>query len=492
MFALLTAYFIFYNRYTPKAPTSSRSIPTESSRKKRVSYKVQKAIIKNRLKMLITNDTFTDLKKKFSTKRQLKPTPNNGNYRLSRLLFQLWDPNSNMNQGHMMNCENLVSLDKKKYHQGRRFARKLNRKFYEYVNVSDIWDAIKDTCASVRNVFKYKNPKFVPESYPIAYTITFDRTAEQSLRMLSSIYSHENIYCIHPNARFGMLFVNVFKRISECIPNIILPEKIYEIRVKTFHHLKAELACFTKLLNSSVPWKYGINLPSSAFPLRNNSFIVQYLKNKPYESVISWSFPHSRFIRRIKYVHVVRESEGETLLMRTSTIKKPPPDNLVIFRKGNFIVSTRQFYHFLTEANISKRLLAWAQDTKTPEDFYYSTLYRHKYAPGGLPYNPDDNLPEKMVQTFDTENVMDTPLNDLVVTLWKSDTAHRCHGQYRGHVCIYSAADLRWLIEQDNLFALSFDFRVDRVAIDCLSKNLKDPILPDSHEDANGLPPVII
>ena len=394
----------------------------------------------------------------------------------------------------MMNCDNLVSLDKKKYHQGRRFARKLNRKFYEYVNVSDIWDAVKDSCTSVRNVFKYRTPKFGADSYPIAYTVTFDRTAEQSLRMLSSIYDHENVYCIHPNARFGMLFVNVFKRISECIPNIILPDKIYEIRVKTFHHLKAELGCFGKLLNSTVPWKYGINLPSSAFPLRNNSYIVDYLRNKPYESVISWSFPHARFIRRIKYVHVVRESEGETLLMRTSTVKKPPPDNIVIFRKGNFIISTRDFYRFLTESDIAKRLLSWAADTKTPEDFYYSTLYRHPHAPGGFPYHPEaeNSLSEKMVQTADTENVIDTPLNDLLVTLWKSDTAHRCHGQYRGHVCIFSAADLRWLIEQDNLFALSFDFRVDRVAIDCLSKNLKDAILPETRSDVNGLPAFVL
>ena len=490
-FIVLLTYFILYSRYTIRTSPSFRNIPTDS-RKKKFNYKVHKAMIKHRLKMFIANENTTDIKSKLPRKKQIRPTSNNNNYRLSRLLFQLWDPNNYQNQGNMLNCENLVSLDKKKYHQGRRFARKLNRKFYEYVNVSDIWDAIKDTCMSVRNVFKYKTPKYGADSFPIAYTITLDRTAEQSLRMLLSIYHHANIYCIHPNAKFGMLYVNVFRRLSECLPNIILPEKLYEIRVKTFHHLKAELGCFNKLLNSSVPWKYGINLPSSAFPLRNNSYIVQYLKTKPYENVISWSFPHSRFIRRIKYVHVVRETEGETLLMRTSTIKKPPPDNIVIFRKGNFLISTREFYHFLTESEIAKRLLAWAQDTKTPEDFYYSTLYRHKSAPAGFPYDPDDNLPEKMIQTLDNENVSDTPLNDLLVTLWKSDAAHHCHGQYRGHVCIFSAADLRWLIEQDNLFALSFDFRVDRVAIDCLAKNLQEPILPETGTDDNGFPPVTV
>lgn len=446
------------------------------------------AVIKNRLKSFITKENILDIKDRVAKKKQNKPVLNNNNYRLSRLLYQIWDPDNTQNHGHMLNCDNLVSLDKTKYHQGRRFARKLNRKFYEYINVSDIWDSIKDSCVSVRNIFKYKTPKFSLDSYPIAYTVTLDRTAEQSLRMLLGIYHHENIYCVHPNAKFGMLYVNVFRRLSECLPNVILPEKLYEIRVKTFHQLKAELGCFSRLLNSSVPWKYGINLPSSAFPLRNNSHIVEYLKSKPYETVISWSFPHQRFIRRIKYVHVIRETEGETLLMRTSIVKRPPPDDIVIFRKGNFLISTREFYHFLTESSISKRLLIWAQDTKTPEDYFYSTLYRHKDAPGGLPFYPNQNLLEKMFQTSDSENINDAPASDLLVTLWKSDPIHLCHGQYRGHVCIFSAADLRWLIEQDNLFAISFDFRVDRVAVDCLAKNLIEPILPDTDIDENKLP----
>jgi len=445
--------------------------------KRRISYRVHKNRIKYRLKKLVVKQNVTDLKKKpIRRTKSTKPVPNT-NFHLNRLLYQLWDPNNYQNQGHMLNCENLISMNDKKYRQGRRFARKLNRKFYEYVNVSDIWESVKYGCVTLRNVFQYKTPKYGTASYPIAYTILLDRTAEQSLRMLASIYHHDNIYCIHPNAKFGISYLNVFKKLSECVPNIIIADNIYDIRVKTFDRLKAEISCFSKLLNSTIPWKYGINLPSSTFPLRNNTYLVQYLKSKPYENVISWTFPNQRFKKRIKYVHVVRETEGETLLLRTTTLKSAPPHGITIFRKGDYFISTRDFYNFITTSNIAKDFLDWVEDTKNPEDYFYSSLNRHQHAPFGYPYDPEYTGPTKTSVSYEFENIVDVPPSDLVVSLWKGDLFHRCHGLYRGHMCIYGAADLRWLLEQDYLFAFSFDFRVDRVAVDCLTMHLREPIL---------------
>ena len=54
--------------------------------------KSRKIEIMERLRELIVNYTASDAKIRMGRKKSVKPTPNN-NYRLSRLLYQLWDPN---------------------------------------------------------------------------------------------------------------------------------------------------------------------------------------------------------------------------------------------------------------------------------------------------------------------------------------------------------------------------------------------------------------
>ena len=54
--------------------------------------KSRKSEIMERLRELILNYTASDVKFRMGRKKSVKPTPNN-NYRLSRLLYQLWDPN---------------------------------------------------------------------------------------------------------------------------------------------------------------------------------------------------------------------------------------------------------------------------------------------------------------------------------------------------------------------------------------------------------------
>lgn len=465
-----------------------KGIPHEVVSSKQISYKQQKALIHNHVNkfIIVENLTLLDQKPRKKKKKSPKQTLYTGN-RLNRLLYQLWDPNSEINEQSLISCDHLSSTDENVYQKGKRFARKLNRKFFEYADISDIWDLIRHNCNSLRKLFRFQNPKFGPASYSIAYTITLERTAEQSIRMLLSIYHHDNVYCVHPNARYGFKYYNVFRKISECIPNIVLPDRIFEIRLKTHNRLKAELACFKKLLNTSVPWKYGINLPSSAFPLRNNSYLVKHLKAKPYEVSISWEKPvHEHFLRRVKYSFSIKELEsGEKAFVRTSKKKSDPPGNIQFYRRGIHFISTRQFYHFLTESTLAKEFLNWTKDAKNPEDFYYSSLYKYYDVSDGMPVDPlGSTLQQLRPVDNGVEDVSAVPSNELIISLWSSDRGHKCHGKYRGSVCIFSAEDLRWLLQQEYLFANSFDFRVDRVVIDCLSKNLKQPILlPDLELD---------
>ena len=487
-FILITLVIIFVIFETQKKEHSKQiEKKRRMTSEKRFNYKKHKKILTNRLKSLIAGQSLGGIVKKSPERKKVVKDIDNGNYKLHRLLFQMWDPNKQHDQANLLSCDNLISMDEKEYRQGRRFARKLNHKFYEYINVSEIYEAIRYSCMPVHNIFAYKTPKYSAASYPIAYTITLDRTAEQSLRFLSSIYHHDNIYCIHPNSIFGSTYLNVFKKISECVPNIILPDRIYGIKVKTYNRLLAQLACFKKLLNTSIPWRYGFNLPSSAFPLRNNTYLIQYLKQKPYENVVPWDIPAERFEKRFKYSFVLKEIEGETLLLRTNFKKKSPPGNIKIFRKGEHFISTREFWEFLTESDIAKSFLEWAHDTKNPEDFFYASMNRYKGAPGGTPYDEEDLQQEGALQTTESENIIDLPNSDFVINLWKSDHSIKCHGVYRGFMCIFGSADLRWLIQQDSLFAFSFDYRVDRVAIDCLTKHIQTPLLTEYNEETRNL-----
>ena len=474
------------NENTNNKEKEHRFTATETS-VQRLLYE-RLGFFENKIKEYVIAQNITDilkdsLRKKKKSKTPIKP---DSNYRLNRLLYQLWDPSTNENEHNMFTCKHLVNEDRKIYRHAKQTARKLNTKFYEYARLNTITDAIGPTCNNIRKLFPYQTPNYGPASYPIAYTITLERTAEQSLRMLLSIYHHDNVYCLHPNAKYGMKYFNIFRRVSECIPNIFVPDKIYEIRVKTHNRLKAEAECFKKLANVTVPWKYGINLPSTVFPLYNNSKIVQYLRSKPYEVEINWRYSpvdDSHFMSRVQYVHVIKNIEGgDRAMVKTSKRKTTPPDGIQIFRKGSSFISTREFYQFLVESRVAKDFLKWARNTKNPEDFYYSSLYKHiTKSPSRdteTAGQPSDVLPYLKVRPeHQLQDISVEPDSNLLISLWGSDRGNRCHGKYRGSFCIFGSGDLKWLLHQGYLFANSFDFRVDRFVVDCLSKNLKEPIL---------------
>ena len=486
----LIVYLVFQTKTKAKTedqnkitgPRNTERIITSEEQIRRLRMK----LLENKTTEYVTSQNLTSLQSiSFHQRKKSKNSIKlDSNYRLNRLLYQLWDPYTNENEHNMFTCKDLVSENRKIYRHAKQFARKLNTKFYEYARLNEITDAIGPTCNNIRKLFHYQTPNYGPASYPIAYTITLERTAEQSLRMLLSIYHHDNVYCLHPNAKYGMKYFNIFRRVSECIPNVHVPDRIFEIRVKTHNRLKAEAECFKKLVNVTVPWKYGINLPSTVFPLYNNSRIVQYLRSKPYEVEINWrlsSDDDAHFMSRVQYVHVIKNIEGgDRAIVKTSKRKSPPPDGIKIYRKGSSFISTREFYEFLVESTLAKEFLKWARNTKNPEDFYYSSLYKHVNKPlvEISPGQPRDVLPYTRVRPeHQFQDISVEPDSNLMISLWGSDRGNRCHGKYRGSFCIFGSADLKWLLQQGYLFANSFDFRVDRFVIDCLSKNLKDPIV---------------
>ena len=321
-------------------------------------------------------------------------------------------------------------------------------------------------------------------TYPIAYSILLDKPAEQTVKLLRAVYSPFNIYCLHASENTPVKFRKLIRKLQSCVSNILLPKQTYSVVPQTVHRLYAETSCFRTLLNSTVPWKYIINMPGSVFPLKNNSIIVDYLKVKPYSNEMSTKIPESqRFFKRARYVHKLKKHGRRYVYLRTKALKSFPPHNLTLFRGDSTFVCTREFANFAVSSRIGKDLLEWAADTKNPEEFFWATLNRYPGSPGGLPYRKDDKTDKSIYKMDDTsieqENISDLPESDLVATLWYSDKSHKCRGKYRGYQCTFASGDLRWLITQDKLFASPFDLKLDSIVLDCLYQHVRDPLVQD-------------
>ena len=237
--------------------------------------------------------------------------------------------------------------------------------------------------------------------------------------------------------------MDVFRRLAACVPNIILPRTLYYALARPGNKLKSELKCFEQLLRSDIAWSYGINLLTSAFPLRNHSHVAAYLRAKEYGNELDYrTGDDDRFRNRTRYVHRTMRNRTAIFVARTFNQKSPPPTNLTLFRKGEHFIGTRAFYDFLTSSAISRSLLAWAMDTKFPEDFFYATLHRHPAAPHGDPYLVTESRDpymssaharvnifeyrkhnQRAVSSSDDEDVdvRNERPGGLLLTLWSSD-----------------------------------------------------------------------
>ena len=96
--------------------------------------------------------------------------------------------------------------------------------------------------------------------YPLAYSILVHYKAHQLLHLLSAIYAPQNVYCIHVDRKSSKTFRKVLMEITGCFSNIFLANKSEDVIYASFSRLRADINCMDDLLNSSVGWKYLINL----------------------------------------------------------------------------------------------------------------------------------------------------------------------------------------------------------------------------------------
>lgn len=302
------------------------------------------------------------------------------------------------------------------------------------------------------------------EKFPIAYSLVVHKNAIMVERLIHAIYNQHNIYCIHYDRKSPDAFKLAMNNLANCFTNVFIASKIETVQYAHISRLQADLNCLSDLLKSSVQWKYVINLCGQDFPLKSNFELVSELKKLNGANMLETVTPPRNKIQRFKYHHELRQAFNgrEKQVVRTGTSKTDPPHNIEIFVGSAYFVLSRAFVKYIFNSSLVKDFFAWSEDTYSPDEHFWATLVRLPGIPGEISRSAED--------------VSDLKSKTRLVK-WNYNEGHlypKCTGSHLRSVCIYGAAELRWLIKDGHWFANKFDSKVDPILIKCLSEKLEE------------------
>lgn len=301
-------------------------------------------------------------------------------------------------------------------------------------------------------------------SFPIAYSLVVHKNSAMVERILRAIYTPQNIYCIHYDQKSSKDFIAALKNLETCFPNVFIASKIESVQYAHITRLNADLNCLSDLLSSEVKWKYAINLCGQDFPLKSNYELVAELKKLNGANMLESSRPSEMKRQRFQFQHELKDVSYEyhKMPVKTSNPKDPPPHDIEMFVGSAYFVLTRDFVTYAMNNQLAKDFLQWSADTYSPDEHFWATMARVPGVPGELQRSEPD--------------VSDIKSRTRLVK-WKYLEIRlypQCTGTHRRSVCIYGAAELRWLLEDGHWFANKFDPKVDPVIIKCLEEKLEE------------------
>ena len=211
-----------------------------------------------------------------------------------------------------------------------------------------------------------------------------------------------------------------------------------------------------------------MNLCGQDFPLKTNLEIVRQLKAYNGHNDINGILPPPYIAGRTKFHHKMTGNRP----MRTKREKTPVPYNMTIFFGNAYYAATWKFVDFVVNDKVAIDLLQWSNDTWSPDEHYWVTLQRSKFAPGGFPN-----------ATWE-ENIR--------FMKWADVKRHpACQGKYVRALCVFGVGYLEYLHTQPYLFANKFFYSFDPVAIQCVEEMLDHRTWHAEESDKLGNFPVI-
>lgn len=304
----------------------------------------------------------------------------------------------------------------------------------------------------------------VEEDFPLAYSMVVHKYAWMVERLIRAIYSPNNVYCIHYDMKSSSQFIAAVEGLARCLPNVFIASKLVVVNYAGISRLKADLNCLSDLLMSEVKWKYVINLCGQDFPLRSNIELVAELKKLNGANMLETARPTPYKEQRFTFHHQLTNFNLEYQKMpeKTTQKKTPPPHGIKMFTGNAYFVLSRAFIDYVNTSDVVKDFLNWSEDTFSPDEHFWATLVRIPGVPGEVLRSAPD-ITDLMSKTR------------LVKWQYLEGNLYpQCTGTHVRGVCIYGAAELRWLLNYGHWFANKFDTTVDPVVVQCLEEMVEE------------------
>lgn len=302
------------------------------------------------------------------------------------------------------------------------------------------------------------------KDFPLAYSLVVHKSAWMVERLIKVMYSPSNIYCIHYDQKSSAQFISAMEGLARCLPNVFISSKQESVFYASISRLKADLNCLSDLLGSEVKWNYVINLCGQDFPLRSNIELVSELKKLNGTNMLETSRPTEQKKQRFTFHYELRDAsfEYQKLPVKTEQTKTPPPHGIEIFSGSAYFVLSRDFVAHMDSSVVVKDFLAWSEDTYSPDEHFWASLVRLPGVPGEVPRSRPD-ITDLMSKTR------------LVKWHYLEENLYPpCTGEHIRSVCIYGAAEMRWLLNYGHWFANKFDPKVDPILLQCLEEKLEE------------------
>ncbi|XP_059214516.1 beta-1,3-galactosyl-O-glycosyl-glycoprotein beta-1,6-N-acetylglucosaminyltransferase 4-like [Centropristis striata] len=300
--------------------------------------------------------------------------------------------------------------------------------------------------------------------FPLAYSLVVHKSAWMVERLIRALYSPSNIYCIHYDQKSSAQFIAAVEGLARCLPNVFIATKREFVFYASISRLKADLNCLSDLLESEVKWKYVINLCGQDFPLKSNIKLVSELKKLNGANMLETCRPSEYKKQRFTFQYELRDArfEYKKLPVKTKQVKTPAPHGIEVFSGSAYFVLSWDFVVYINSSDVVKDFLAWSEDTYSPDEHFWATLVRLPGVPGEVPRSHPD-ITDLMIKTR--------------LVKWKNleeKLYPRCSGKHVRSICIYGAAEMRWLLNFGHWFANKFDPKVDPILIQCLEEKLEE------------------
>ena len=167
------------------------------------------------------------------------------------------------------------------------------------------------------------------EQFPLAFSFKLHKYPDMFERLLSVLWRPHNLYCVHVDSKTPPDVYWRIVNVTSCFPNVVLTQTRINV---VYASLYADIECVKVALNSSVKWRYHINVCGQEFPLKTNLEMVQILTALNGTNDVENYPPNLSFINlSYKYKSAIHRGVNRP----TNETKAPFPDSAVQIRKGS-------------------------------------------------------------------------------------------------------------------------------------------------------------